>query len=65
MKNKQVYDTAFKRAVEGKPQRTLMETVLSPFEDVETRMSREAGEREGKAARAKQEAAPEPLVQQQ
>ncbi|MEW5929739.1 MAG: hypothetical protein AB1941_19975 [Gemmatimonadota bacterium] len=62
--NKQVYDTAYKRAVEGKAPRTLWETVLSPFEDVETRMSREAGEREGKAARAKQEAAPEPQVQQ-
>ncbi len=65
MKNKQIYDTAYKRAIEGKPQRTLLETVLSPFEDVETRMSREAGEREGKAARARQEAAPEAQVQQQ
>lgn len=64
MKNKQIYDTAYKRALEGKPQRTLLETVLSPFEDVETRMSREAGEREGKAARAKQEAAQQPQVQQ-
>lgn len=63
MKNKQIYDTAYKRAVEGKPQRTLLETLLSPFEDVETRMSREAGEREGKAARARQEAAPVPLAQ--
>lgn len=61
--NKQVYDTAYRRAVEGRSQRTLMETVLSPFEDVETRMSREAGEREGKAARAKQEAESVPLVQ--
>ena len=63
MKKKQIYDTAYKRAMEGKPPRTLLETVLSPFEDVETRMSREAGEREGKAARAKIETAPEPQVQ--
>lgn len=62
--NKQVYDTAYRRAVEGKAPRTLWETVLSPFEDVETRMSREAGEREGRAARAKQELQPEPQVQQ-
>jgi hypothetical protein len=60
--NKQVYDIAYKRAIEGKSPRTLWETVLSPFEDVETRKSREAGEREGKAARAKQQAAPEPQV---
>lgn len=62
--NKQVYDIAYKRAIEGKSPRTLWETVLSPFEDVATRMAREAGEREGKAARAKQEAAREPQVQQ-
>lgn len=62
--NKQVYQTAYKRALEGKAPRTLWETVLAPFEDVETRKSREAGEREGKAARAKQEAAQEPQVQQ-
>jgi hypothetical protein len=62
--NKQVYNIAYKRAIEGKSPRTLWETVLSPFEDVETRKSREAGEREGKAARAKQEAAQEPQVQQ-
>jgi hypothetical protein len=62
--NKQVYQTAYNRALEGRAPRTLWETVLSPFEDVETRKSREAGEREGRAARAKQDAAPEPQVQQ-
>lgn len=61
--NKQVYQAAYQRALEGKPPRTLWETVLSPFEDVETRKSREAGEREGKAARAKQEAAEVPQPQ--
>lgn len=61
--NKQVYDTAYRRAVEGRAPRTLWETVLAPFEDVSTRMAREAGEREGRAARAKQEAEPVPQVQ--
>ncbi len=49
--NRQVYDNAYKRVLEGKPSRTLWETVLAPFEDVDTRMSREAGEREARAVR--------------
>ncbi|HEX2190490.1 MAG TPA: hypothetical protein VHG51_16395 [Longimicrobiaceae bacterium] len=50
--NKQVYDTAYRRTLEGKSSRTLWDTVLAPFESVEDRMSREAGERDARAALA-------------
>lgn len=48
--NKQVYETAYRRTLEGKSSRTLWDTVLAPFESVEDRMSREAGERDARAA---------------
>jgi len=57
--NRQVYDNAYRRVLEGKSSRTLWETVLAPFEDVETRMSREAGEREARAARETMQEAPQ------
>ena len=49
--NKQAYDAAFERAREGRS-RSLLERILSPFEDEYTRQSREKGERDGAAARA-------------
>lgn len=58
--NRQVYDTAYKRALEGKSVRTLWESVLAPFEGVEDRKARELGERDGRAARAKAEAGGQP-----
>jgi hypothetical protein len=49
--NKQVYQAAFDRAREGRS-RPIWERLMSPFEDTYTRQSREAGERDGTAARA-------------
>lgn len=53
--NKQVYDTAYRRTLDGKSSRTLWDTVLAPFESVEDRKSREAGERDARAALAENE----------
>jgi hypothetical protein len=58
--NRQVYDGVYRRVLEGKSSRTLWETILSPFEDVETRKSREAAEREALAERARRDGAAEP-----
>ena len=49
--NKQVYQAAFDRAREGRA-RPFWQVLMSPFEDTYTRQSREAGERDGAAARA-------------
>lgn len=50
--NKQAYETAYQRALQGKPSRTLVEFLMAPFEDTYTRRSREQGERDGAEARA-------------
>jgi hypothetical protein len=50
--NRQAYDEAYQRTLEGKPARTPLGMVLSLFEDEYTRQSRIKGEREGIAARA-------------
>ena len=50
--NKQAYETAYQRALQGKPSRTIMEFLMAPFEDTYTRRSRRQGERDGAAARA-------------
>ncbi len=50
--NKQAYETAYQRAVEGRSQRSLWSWITSRFEDEYTRQSREKGERDGAAARA-------------
>ena len=48
--NKQVYQTAYERALEGRS-RPVWELFLAPFEDTYTRQSREQGARDGAAAR--------------
>jgi hypothetical protein len=48
--NKRVYQAAFDRAREGKS-RPIWELFLAPFEDTYSRQSRQAGERDGAAAR--------------
>lgn len=50
--NKQAYEAAYQRALEGKSSRTLVEFLMAPFEDTYTRRSREQGRRDGEAARA-------------
>ena len=50
--NKQAYETAYQRALEGKSSRTLTEFLMAPFEDNYTKQSRERGMRDGAAARA-------------
>lgn len=50
--NKQAYETAYQRALEGKPSRTFTEFLMAPFEDNYTTQSRERGMRDGAAARA-------------
>ncbi len=50
--NKQAYDAAYQRALEGKSSRSLWDAIKAPFEDTYTRQSREQGERAGIAARA-------------
>lgn len=50
--NKQAYEAAYQRAVEGKSSLTLWGWFASSFEDQYTRQSREKGERDGTAARA-------------
>jgi hypothetical protein len=51
MRDKQVYQAAFDRAREGKSRR-IWELVMAPFENTYTRQAREAGERDGAAARS-------------
>jgi hypothetical protein len=48
--NKQVYQAAYDRAREGRS-RPVWHLFLAPFEDTYSRQSREAGERDGAAAR--------------
>lgn len=52
--NKQAYDAAYDRALHGRS-RPLWELLLAPFEDAYTRQAREQGERDGSAARSRQE----------
>lgn len=54
VRNKQAYDKAYERALAGKPTRSLVDVLMSPFEDEYTRQSREQGVRDGTAARASQ-----------
>jgi hypothetical protein len=49
--NKQAYEAAYRRAVEGKSSRTFSEWLMYPFEDTYTRQSREKGTRDGALAR--------------
>lgn len=51
VKNRQAYQEAYDRAVEGKSPRTILNVLMSPFEDHYSRASREAGARDGAAAR--------------
>lgn len=51
VKNRQAYQEAYDRAVQGKSPRTFLDLLMAPFEDHYTRASREAGTREGTAAR--------------
>lgn len=50
--NKQAYQAAYERALQGKASRRIWELFLAPFEDTYTRQSREKGARDGAAARA-------------
>jgi hypothetical protein len=50
--NKQAYEAAYQRALQGKSSRTLVDLVMAPFEDTYTRQAREKGARDGAAARA-------------
>ena len=50
-KNKAAYDAAYQRAVEGKSSHAIWNFFNSAFEDEYTRESREAGARDGAAAR--------------
>jgi hypothetical protein len=51
--NKQVYQAAYDRALEGRS-RPVWELLMAPFEDTYSRQSREQGERDGAAARVRQ-----------
>ena len=51
---KQVYQTAYERALEGRS-RPIWELFLAPFEDTYTRQSRQQGERDGAAARTREQ----------
>jgi hypothetical protein len=51
VKNRQAYQEAYDRAVNGKSPRTFLDLLMSPFEDHYTRESREQGTRDGAAAR--------------
>jgi hypothetical protein len=57
VKNRQAYQEAYDRAVEGKSARTFLNILMSPFEDHYTRASREEGARDGAAARSAGETA--------
>jgi hypothetical protein len=61
IKNRQAYQEAYDRALEGKSSRTFLNLLMSPFEDHYTRESRERGALDGAAAR---EAAQEPSAPQ-
>lgn len=50
--NKEAYQAAYDRALEGRT-RPIWEVLMAPFEDTYTRQSREQGERDGAAARAR------------
>lgn len=50
--NKQAYQAAYERALQGKGSRRLRDFVLASLEDNYTRQSREQGARDGAAARA-------------
>ena len=54
--NKEAYEAAYQRALQGKSSQTFGSMLLSPFEDEYTRQSRQQGERDGAAARAATEA---------
>lgn len=53
--NKQAYQEAYDRALAGKPTRSLLDMLKSPFEDEYSRQSREQGARDGAAARTARE----------
>jgi hypothetical protein len=56
--NKQAYDGAYQRTLQGKSARSPWGVVLSLFEDEYTRLSRLKGEREGMAARVAADPSP-------
>ena len=56
--NKQAYDAAYQRALEGKSARGFLDLLAAPFEDQYTRTSRERGFRDGQAAREQDDDAP-------
>lgn len=62
--NKQAYEAAYRRGLEGRSSRRLLDLLTAPFEDQYTRMSREQGHRDGLAARDGEpaQAAPAPAV---
>lgn len=49
--NKQAYQAAYDRALQGKGSRGIWDIIQAPFEDTYTRQSREQGARDGAAAR--------------
>ena len=57
-KNKAAYDAAYKRALDGKSSNAIWNFFNSAFEDEYTRESREAGARDGAAARLTAAGAP-------
>jgi hypothetical protein len=59
--NKQAYDAAFQRGREGKSSQSWWHALTTYFEDEYTRQSRQKGERDGAAERAKQANSTEPL----
>ena len=50
--NKEAYEAAYQRALQGKSSTSLWDLLGRAFEDEYTRQSREKGERDGQAARA-------------
>jgi hypothetical protein len=56
--NKEAYDAAYQRALDGRSPNLLRDLVLRPFEDEYTRQSRLKGQKDGAAARAATEAIP-------
>ena len=54
--NKQAYEAAYRRGLEGRSSRGLLDLLTAPFEDHYTRTSREKGHRDGRAARDDQPA---------
>ena len=49
--NKDAYNAAYQRALQGKSSRPLWNVISMVFEDEYTRESREKGEKDGRAAR--------------